>query len=201
MSQEIMDAGDCGKMDLSAIVESLMLHHRGRWLRFVQRMVENRADAEDVLQEAVLKMLVRDRHFYSPDQARMYLGRIICNTAIELYHTRKRNRRQYRPLHEHLLPAPNCGEPLCLLADQEELQSNARVLTLLHEGLARLPVKQYEALRLTVMDPAIESIRDAGVEHDIPYSTLRHRRLQGLRRLKRFLQRALRAGPARLLMA
>ncbi len=187
-----MSASDSEGPELSTVVESLMLHHGHKWLSFVQKMVQNQADAEDVLQDAMLKMLSRGRQFQSPDQARMYLGRIICNTAIELYHRRRRNRRQQLPLQEHLFKLPTYSEPALSFSEGEELRAHARVLSLLNEGLARLPAKQYEALRMTVMDPEIMSIRDAGLEHDIPYSTLRHRKLQGLRRLKRFLHRALR---------
>lgn len=196
-----MGTSDHEGFELSTVVENLMLHYGHKWLSFVQSMVQNQADAEDVLQEAMLKMLARGRQFQSPDQARMYLGRIISNTAIELYHLRRRDRRQQRPLQEHMFQVPLPVEPAPLLSEAEEQKARARVLNLLNEGLARLPVKQYEALRMTVMDPQIISMRDAGVEHDIPYSTLRHRKLQGLRRLKRFLQRALRAAHAKLLMA
>jgi RNA polymerase sigma factor (sigma-70 family) len=181
---------DSEVLDLSDVLERLMLHHRHKWLRFVQRMVQNPADAEDILQEAALKMLLRDRRFHSPDQARMYLGRIICNTAIEIYHLRRRNRRRHRPLQDHMLSSPVRVEPLLVMTEGEELQEKARMIRLLEEGLSRLPVKQYEALRLTIMDPGIVSMRDAGVGHEIPYSTLRHRKLQGLRRLKRFLHHA-----------
>ncbi len=177
-----------------------MLNYGHRWLNFVQRMVQNQADAEDVLQEAILKMLARGRQFQSSDQARMYLGRIISNTAIELYHRRRRRRRQQRPLQEHLFKLPDLPEPAPELSEGEELRAHAQVLSLLQEGLARLPTKQYEALCLTVMDPETISMRDAGVEHDIPYSTLRHRKLQGLRRLKRFIRRALRTSRARVLI-
>jgi RNA polymerase sigma factor (sigma-70 family) len=178
-------------LDLSAVLERLMLHHRHKWLRFVRGMVQNHADAEDVLQEAVLKMLLRDRHFHSPEQARMYLGRIICNTAIEIYHLRRRNRRRLRPLQDHIFRASAYVEPLLVIAADEELQSRSRMMGLLEEGLARLPVKQHEALRLTIMNPGIVSMRDAGVGHEIPYSTLRHRKVQGLRRLKRYLHRTM----------
>jgi len=200
LSQEIMQAGESEDLDLPSIVETLMFRHRDKWLRFVRKMVQNEADAEDVLQDAVLRMLARDRKFQSSEQARMYLGRIISNTAIELYHSRRRNRRQHRPLYEQLLEATNHGEPERLLGEWEESHATARILGLLNEGLARLPVKQYEALRLTVMDPGIVSIRDAGIEHNIPYSTLRHRSVQGIRRLRRFLHRALRTAPARIIL-
>ncbi len=196
-----MGASNLEDSELSRIVESLMLRYGHKWLSFVQRMVQNQADAEDVLQEAMLKMLARGRQFQSQDQARMYLGRIISNTAIELYHLRRRDRRQQCPLQEHFFRLPAQAEPAQSMSEADELQARARMLSLLNEGLARLPIKQYEALRLTVMDPQIISIRDAGVEHDIPYSTLRHRKLQGLRRLKRFLRRALRTALSTFLVA
>ncbi len=183
---------DVKDLELSNLIEFLMLRHRERWLRFAQRVVRDRADAEDVLQEAALKMLMRNRSFCSRDQARMYLGRIISNTAIEIYHMRRRQRRRQRPLHEHLLAASRHGDPERLLWDMEGWQTHAHMLELLGKGLASLPPKQYEAVRMTVLDPSLASIRDAGAEHDIPYSTLRHRSLQGLRQLRRYLHRALR---------
>ncbi|PYV14406.1 MAG: hypothetical protein DMG07_12070 [Acidobacteria bacterium] len=61
------------------------------------------------------------------------------------------------------------------------------------EGLAHLPAKQYEALRLTLFERPHTSIRDAGLERGIPYSTLRHRSVQGIRRLQKFVRRALRS--------
>jgi RNA polymerase sigma-70 factor (ECF subfamily) len=196
-----MDPADLERAELPLIVERLMRRHGRMWLRFVQRMLQNQADAEDVLQDAILKMLARGRHFASPDQARMYLGRIISNTAIELYHMRKRLRMQQLPLQEQMHQAMPRDDPAYPLSEKEERRIREQVLHLLAEGLARLPMKQYEALRMTIMDPEPLSIRDAGVELDVPYSTLRHRKLQGLRRLKKFLMRALRRPPARFLMA
>jgi RNA polymerase sigma factor (sigma-70 family) len=179
-------------LELPNLIENLMLRHREKWLRFAQRVVRDRADAEDVLQEAVLKMLMRNRSFCSRDQARMYLGRIISNTAIEIYHMRRRQRRRHCPLHEHLLAASCHSEPEWSLWEMEGWWTRGRMLELLGKGLASLPPKQYEAVRMTVLDPGLASIRDAGAEHDIPYSTLRHRSLQGLKQLRRYLHRALR---------
>ncbi len=193
-----MTAGEGEDLNLFSVVENLMICHRERWLRFAQRVVRDRQDAEDVLQEAALRMLSRARRFHSPDQARMYLGRIVSNLAIELYHSRRRSRCQYRSLHEQLHCVSYHGEPERLFLEREELIANVRVLGLLHEGLSQLPVKQYEAVRLTIMDPDVVSMRDAGLANNIPYSTLRHRSVQGIRRLRRFLSRALRNSSSRL---
>ena len=196
-----MNHHDMDPLDLPTVVQTLMLYHRDRWLRFVQRLVQNRSDAEDVLQEAVMRLLARDLRFESPEHARMYLSRVIFNTAIELYHVRRRQRRRQCPVDEQLLAASDSGEPDRRLRECEESTARARHLDLLREGLARLPFKQYQALRLTVLGPEILSIRDAGAAHSIPYSTLRHRSLQGIRQLRRFLNRALRAAPSKLVMA
>jgi RNA polymerase sigma factor (sigma-70 family) len=195
-----MNTKSCTDVDLASALEILMMSHGGKWLRFVQSVVQNRADAEDVLQEAALKMLLRARQFGTLEQARMYLGRVICNTAIERYHLRRRQRRRDGPLQEQYLRVPDLPEPpLEILADN--LDAEATVFFLLNEGLAHLPVKQYEALRMTIMEPESVSIRDAGAEHGIPYSTLRHRKVQGLRRLRRFIRRALRSAPRKLVLA
>ncbi len=186
-----MASGKVESLDLASIVETLTLRHRDKWLRFVLRVVQNHADAEDVLQDAALRMLMRRREFDSAEQARMYMGRIISNVAIELYHARQRSRRQRRPLHEQFFAASDCTGPERSMTEREEWNLNARMLGLLTEGLARLPVKQYEAIRLTVMDSNTVSMRDAGIVNHIPYSTLRHRSVQGLRRLRQFLRRAL----------
>jgi hypothetical protein len=44
------------------------------------------------------------------------------------------------------------------------------------------------------MGPRDISIRDAGLVHGIPYSTLRHRTVQGLRRLRSYAKRTLAKG-------
>ena len=187
-----MSVAEAKKLDLPSAVEALMVCHRDKWLRFAQRMVQDRADAEDIVQEAALRMLLRDRRFESLEQARMYMGRVICNSAIELYHLRRRLRGLHHSLDESSISAPSRDQPEHLLAERERLCEQTRMLGLLKEGLARLPSKQLQALRLTIMDPDLMSIRDAGAAYNIPYSTLRHRSMQALRRLRRFLHRSAR---------
>jgi len=193
--------GDVPDPDLRLFLEVLIQRHQEQWVRFAQQILGNRADAEDVLQEAVMKMLARDRRFGSLDQARMYLGRVIANTAIESYHRQRSHRRRSCPMHEQTLAATRHGNPESALQEAEEWSCRARMLDHLGDGLASLPPKQHQALYITVMDPSQASLREAGDVYDIPYSTLRHRSVQGLRRLKRYLHRALRAAPAKLALA
>jgi len=190
-----MNAGDVDSLDLRNVIAALIRRHGDKWFRFVLRIVGNQQDAEDVIQEAVRRVLLRDRPFRSEEEARMYLSRAISNTAIESYHCRRRERLRCLPLKEQTLSASESVSPHAMLENQEESDQTERLTKLLKEGLARLPTKQYEALYLTVLEPGAASIRDADAERGIPYSTLRHRSVQGLRRLKRFIRRSLRSAP------
>ncbi len=175
-------------------LEEVLRSCRRKWFRFVLRIVQNYADAEDVLQEGFCRVLAAKKDFFDEDQARMYLARTISNTAIEIYHTRRREKASCLPAHEYPLVDHRRATPQLMLERREDSLTRARVLALMQEGLHGLPVKQYEALRMTVMDAAGSSIRDVGEVHGIAYSTLRHRRNKGLKRLYRFITRALRNG-------
>jgi RNA polymerase sigma factor (sigma-70 family) len=156
-------------------------------------ILKNEEDAEDVLQEAVRRVLTCNRPLLSPEQARMYLGRAIANTALELYNIRKRERRKYMPVKENLLPSADTSSPYACMEKTEKEEERERLLRILHKGLLILPLKQREAVCITILDSRGLSIRDAGSAYGIPYSTLRHRSKQGLRHLRRFLQRELRS--------
>ena len=194
-----MNPEDFESPDLRNIIAALIRQHGDKWIRFVLRIVGNQQDAEDVIQEAVRRVLMRNRPFRSEEEARMYLSRAISNTAFESYHCRRRERLRCLPLKEQALLASD-SSPQSLLETQEESDRTERLTKLLKEGLAHLPTKQYEALYLTVLEPGALSIRDAGAERGIPYSTLRHRSIQGLRRLKRFIRRALRSTPSKVVV-
>jgi RNA polymerase sigma-70 factor (ECF subfamily) len=190
-----------GIPDLSDAIASLMARHGRKWHKVVLRIVGNPEDAEDVMQEAVRRVLMRNLAFASIDELRMYLSRAMSNTAIELYHARKRERLRSRPLFEHVLPPLRESNPHASLENREKLDQAEQLLKLLEEGLDRLPAKQYEAVRITLLEPGSVSIREAGTEKGIPYSTLRHRCVQGIRSLRKYINRALRTNHLKLVMA
>jgi RNA polymerase sigma factor (sigma-70 family) len=170
------------------ILGSILDRNRSRWQRFIAGILKNEADAEDVVHDAVRRVLLRDKAFSSEEQVRMYLGRTIGNVAFERYKGMKRERRRQMPVEEHLLLPAESSSPYDRLERAEAAAERERMLRLVRQGLELLPSKQYEALRLTILDSRGSSIRDAGMNHGIPYSTLRHRSRQGLRSLRRFLQ-------------
>jgi RNA polymerase sigma-70 factor, ECF subfamily len=178
--------------DMRAALGSILDCNGSKWLRFIVAILKNEADAEDVLQEAIQRVLIRNRYLPNPEQLKMYLGRAIGNAALELYHSRKRERRRQIPINEYLLPQANALTPHAYLEERERSASTERMIQLLQEGLTRLPQKQHEALRLTILESGGQSIRDVGINSGIPYSTLRHRSKQGLRMLRRFLRSRMR---------
>jgi RNA polymerase sigma factor (sigma-70 family) len=187
--------------DLTEVVGALVASHGRKWLKFAARIVGSHEDAEDVLQEAVHRVLECRRPFTGTADVRMYLARAITNQAFELYRVRKRERTRRVPLQDESVPAFEGTSPMGRLEERERALERAQVARIVREGLARLPPKQYEALHLTLLAPGHVSIRAAVVERGIPYSTLRHRSLQGIRRLQRFVRRALRSFPAKLVLA
>lgn len=175
-------------------IESVINNNSGRWFRFIVGILKNEADAEDVIQEAVRRVLTRNRSFPSEDQVRMYLGRAIGNTAFEVYNSRKRDRMRNTPIQEFIHSFAGASGPDVRMEEKEEAQRKNRMLRLLDEGLKQLPSKQEESLRITILESQGLSIRDIGIMHRIPYSTLRHRNKKGLQRMRRFMERSLDKG-------
>ncbi len=188
------------RAELGEVVAALLQRHGTRWFRFVHRVLRNEADAEDVLQEAVRRVLDRNRLLATEDEVKKYLGRAIANTAIELYYRRKRDRKKHVPLQENSLPWMHSVTPHTILEEVERSIEEQRLMKELTKALYRLPPKQYEAVRLTVLEPGATSIRDAGELHGIAYSTLRHRSVQGILRLRKFILQALRSANARVVL-
>ncbi len=174
------------------MLEALVLTHRLRWFNFVRKLVRNPEDAEDVIQEAVKRVLVRNRSFASVDELRMYLGRAISNTAIEFYHMRRREQRRACALRDDVPETRDGADPYRALESRERAAANEQLQRLVLRSLKCLPAREHEALRLTVMDSGAGSIREISSEIGIPYSTLRHRSVQGLRKLRVHVFRAIR---------
>jgi RNA polymerase sigma factor (sigma-70 family) len=200
LSEEMMRAYENNHAEPARVLAEVMERFRGRWFKFVLRILQNAADAEDALQEGFCRVLASNRFFNSEEDTRLYLARTISNTAIEIYHLRRREKQSHCPAHEYQLPDQFRTTPLGMLDRIEARRKRDRVLGLLDQALRKLPLKQYEALRMTVMDTSF-SIRDVGEATGIAYSTLRHRRVQGLRRLRRYLCRALRNDPMKVILA
>jgi DNA-directed RNA polymerase specialized sigma24 family protein len=123
----------------------------------------------------------------------MYLRRTVRNTAIESFRASRRNRRRQVRLAEDCIVYRTDETPEVRLEAQERCAQMDQLGRYLQAGLRSLPVDQYEAVVWTVLGNLGTSLRGVGARTGIPYSTLRHRTTQGLRRLRRFVERAQRA--------
>jgi RNA polymerase sigma factor (sigma-70 family) len=176
---------------LRRTLASLVNNNGRKWLRFIAGILRSDADAEDVFQEAVRRVLNRNLSFPSEEDVKRYLGRAIGNTAFEMYNHRKRERLRSIPIQESTLLYDNASGPdTCMVADEENRRKD-RMLQLLDRALGKLPEKQEEAVRMTILETDGLSLRDIGSMHNIPYSTLRHRNKKGLERMRKFLERTL----------
>ena len=196
-----MNDWEISSVRLRGVVQQALDENCEKWFRFVRRVLGNHDDAEDVIHDAVQRVLTRNIPFQSSEDVRKYLGRAISNIANEAYDWKKRERQRRVSLHENSLAAADHADPHDHLERRESSEENERILGLLKEGLARLPEKQYEAVQITLLEPGALSIREAGIERGIPYSTLRHRSLQGIRRLRRYVRKALASSRVRLMLA
>lgn len=176
---------------LRAALTPVVINNRCRWFRYICAILRNEADAEDVIQEAVSRVLARNHPLPSEAHITMYLGRSIGNAAMEMYHRRKRERLTRIPLREEIFTSSTIPTPYSFLEEREQLIEKEKMAALLGKGLQRLPPKQYEALRITILESNGLSMRDAGEQNGIPYSTLRHRTNKGLHRLRKFIERNL----------
>jgi len=183
MQRETTSGGENFRVLLGSVVS----RNGSKWLRFILTILRNKADAEDVLQEAIRRVLSRNVSLESEDQIRMYVGRAIANAALEFFNSRKRERLRQQVLSDRTVFIRRTPTPGSRIEEREQLRERDRLFGLLDEGLKCLPEKQYEALRLTILESGERSIRDVGSIHGIPYSTLRHRSKQGLRQLRKFI--------------
>jgi RNA polymerase sigma factor (sigma-70 family) len=192
LSEENMRQNDGRKNGNAEIVEVVLREHGCKWFRFALKVLGDPFDAEDVLQEGVRRVLGARKPFETNDELRLYLARVICNTAFELYRSKKKLRELQAPISPSLGFPGYGGDPVSLLFEKEGRREQEAQLCLLREALDGLPTKEYEALRAIDLDPGGNSIREASALIGIPYSTLRHRRKSGLRRLRRFFNRVIR---------
>jgi len=182
------------EVELKTALAAILHRNSPKWMKISRAILRNREEAEDVLNEAVWRMLRRDRSFPSREHIRKYMGRVVSNTALEFYNRRKRERRQYAQILENIMTksAENQSDALrpdFIMEEEERYEEHENRLALLRSGLEELPMHQYEAIRLIAFSNDGSTFRDAESASGIPSATIRYRYMQGMRTLRKYMAR------------
>ena len=180
--------------EVKTALAAVFNQHSAKWVRIGTAILRNQDDAEDVLHEAICRVLKRNPHLPSLEELRLYLGRAVGNTAFEFYKRRKRERKQYAPIVEKILARSELKHidpfrPDFIMENEECYIEREKQRRLLRRCLNDLPLKQYEAVQMTMLGDDNMTFRDMELASGIPRSTIRHRSKQGLRTLRKYMKR------------
>ena len=139
-------------------------------VRFASIRVGSKSDAEDVVYEAIRRILETDLSKIRQDSIKMYLFRIVYNLCKDFFLTRE----NVRPLSEIDDEIPDSSKENVL--DLEEIDR-------LNSILDNLPDKEAEVVRMNVIDEL--SFVEISVILSTPASTVKSRFKSGMEKLRK----------------
>lgn len=160
-------------MDNRERIEEVYRLYEQKMYRIAFSILGNVTDAEDAVQDAVLKLvrLVRKLEDPASDRTKRYVLRAIQSTSIDIY--RKNNKdREHRLDHEVESVVGDMPSPETLYSHREEIR----------ERLAELSEDQREAVTLHLIREM--SFEEIAKEKNISLAAVRRRYERGLRKLK-----------------
>ena len=137
-------------------------------VRFAYFRLGNRAEAEDLVYDAILKFLEKDIKDLKPQSVRLYLFRIVYNLCQDKIRSENRN----LPLNENLNFEGVAEEPL----DLEEADR-------INSCLESLEPREADVIRMNVIDDL--SFVEISNILGIPQSTAKSRYKAGMERLRK----------------
>lgn len=128
---------------MHAAVDALYRDHGGAAFRLAYLMTGDRARAEDLVQDAFVRVLARLRHVREPDTLRAYLSRTIVNLAKNEYRREGRLRA--------FVTSGRGSPPSTTFLPEVEVRDEV------HSQLLRLPSRQRAALVLRYCEDQSEA--------------------------------------------
>jgi RNA polymerase sigma-70 factor (ECF subfamily) len=126
-------------------VRALVARHVDEAYRIAYRMVGNRAQAEDIAQDVLMRMLTYQQGWFSTASFHTWLRRAIINRAIDVY----RKRRPSTPLDEAgEIPDGAGTQEEALITGEAEARVAAAVLALPERQRAAITLCFYENMAL-----------------------------------------------------
>ncbi len=172
----------CAKRGDRHALNRLMTHARPRLLAVALRMVRDRDEAEDVVQESLIKVCRHVTRFEGRSSFSTWLHRIVVNTALDRL-------RRIPGRRERDMAGPDDASETNVLAEApvaeaetpERLYARAEAGAIVHRALDRLSPTHRQALALRELDgEAYQSI--AEIVH-CPVGTIMSRLFHARRRL------------------
>ena len=165
----------------AAVFNALLTPHLGRLYRLAQRLTGHSADAEDLLQDVLLKLYQRRRELSSIETLAPWLCRVLYNQFLDDVRQRKRQRLRLAAAAE-VVP-DEAMDPLQVAAPQGRLFDFAEV----HAALAKLS-DEHRAV-LLMHDAEGYKLIEIQLITGIPIGTLKSRLHRARRRLRELLDR------------
>jgi RNA polymerase sigma-70 factor (ECF subfamily) len=177
----------------SAAAEQMFGRHAAMLYRIAFRILHNKEDAEDAVQDSLCKAYAKLQSFQGGASFSTWLTRIVINSALMV--RRRRNGRPETSLDEILDTRPHRlqREIVDAALDPEQICSAAEIHQLLEKQLSKLPTGLRAAFQLRELDglSASDSCRVLGIRKNAFKSRISRAR----QKLGRALRKSLDIGP------
>jgi RNA polymerase sigma factor (sigma-70 family) len=172
-----MDAAVGDPMSEDRQIAAAVRRERPRLLAFIRRRIDDAAEAEDIVQEALYELVAAARLEEPVEQIGAWLTRVARNRIIDRFRKKRPELLEDRSL-EELLPSAD-GTP-------ETDVMRALLLEEIEAALAELPREQREVFLAQELDGA--SFRDLAGRSGVSINTLLSRKRYAVRALRERLQ-------------
>ncbi|MBI4455758.1 MAG: RNA polymerase sigma factor [Acidobacteria bacterium] len=171
------------------LLEGLWASHL-RLFKHIAFAIVRRADTtEEIIQEAFRRALRSRLDIDQPDEALLYLKRIVTNTSIDFYHHRRKENAQEDLAEADRVADVRTNSPIQQLLQKEEARFNHQRLRQIMQELRKLPEEQRFAIQMLVLEESPPTLTALSQSTGIPISTLRSRMILGLDRIRKALHK------------
>ncbi len=170
-------------MSLAKLVETAVDATHDSWCRYAMSRLRRREDAEDAVQDAVVRTLRANPQLNSYEQARRYIWTVLRRTSVRVVGI---SRSRTMPLEEEAAAAPDCSysrSPLDIALAKEAAEEKARVLEFALSGLDELSEERRQAIELLVLQDPPLKLREVAEMQGVAISTVHNRVQRGAREL------------------
>lgn len=150
----------------------------------------DQSQVDDVLQEALLRILENGRDFKSDKEAFLYLRKTVLHASIDSYRKIQKNSERLNDPGTRQAcrysQADQLEDPLAQLLLKEEKEDSRQLGEIVKAAMRNLTSKQKEAIEIFFFRRG-KKLQDLCKENGVPYSTLRSRMLKGIDRIRDYL--------------